>query len=116
MNKLKRDIQSIIKILLANNVTVIYPTKIAQLLQCPVEAARDVLFRMAEEEILGHMLEMHCADCGQIMDSFESTRFLSSAPFPCPHCETQMESIDMNETVSAFYPIKRNHVFSGCEN
>ncbi|AGL00976.1 hypothetical protein [Desulfoscipio gibsoniae] len=110
MNKLKRDIRSIIKILINNNVTIIYPTKITQLLQCPIEAVEDILWGMVEEEILEHMLEIHCADCGEIMDSFESTRFLSSAPFPCPHCGTQMESNDMNETVSAFYPIKQNLV------
>lgn len=61
---------------------------------------------MVEEKMLEHMFEMHCGDCGEIMDSFEPTRFLSNAPFPCPHCETQMESSDMNETVSGFLPNK----------
>lgn len=107
MNKLNRDIRSIIDILLSNNVSVIYPTEIAHLLQCPVETVEDVLWGMVEEEIFEHMYEMHCGECREIMDSFESTRFLSSAQFPCPHCETQMESSDMNVTVSAFHPIKR---------
>jgi hypothetical protein len=106
MSKLNRDIQTIVQILLRNKVSAIYPTEIANLLQCPAEPVENVLFSMMEEEILEHKYEMHCADCGGVMFSFEPGEHLSCAPFPCDHCLTQMESMDMNETVSAFYPMK----------
>lgn len=109
MSKLDRDIQTIIDILLSNNVSAIYPAEIALLLQCPAEAVETVLSRMVEEDKVEHMYELHCRECGGVMSSFESPEFLTSSPFPCEHCFTQMESIDMNNTVSTFYPIKRNN-------
>lgn len=106
MSKLNRDIQTIIRILIRNDVSAIYPTDISHLLKCPTQAVENVLERMVEEGIFKHLYELHCEECGGIIDSSESPRRLTSSPFPCPHCFTQMDSIDMNKTISAFYPIK----------
>lgn len=60
---------------------------------------------MDAEEILKHSYELHCCECGEVMSIFEDPKLLTSAPFPCPGCYTQTESINMNETVIAFYPL-----------
>jgi len=103
VNKLNRDIKSLIQILLRNNVPAIYPAEIAHLLHCDVEIIEDILFRMVEEEKLEQAYELHCGDCGEIMRVYEHPDLLTSASFPCPACYTQMESITMNETVCTFY-------------
>ena len=104
MNKFNRDIKNLIQILLRNNVPAIYPAELAHLLHCEEEIVEDILFRMVEEEKLEQAYELHCGDCGEVMWVFEHPDLLSGAPFPCPACYTQMESITMNETVSTFYP------------
>jgi len=105
MTKLNRHIRNLIQILVDSNVSAIYPSEVAHLLQCPVEAVEDVLSRMVEEEILEHSYELHCCQCGEVMGVFEAPKLLTSAPLQCPGCWTQTESITMNDTVSAFYPL-----------
>lgn len=104
MNKLDRDIRNLIQILLRNKVPVIYPAEIAQLLHCEARRVENVLLLMTEEGILGHRYEMHCGYCGEVMAIFEDPRFLTCAHFPCDACYTQMGSMAMNPTVSAYYP------------
>ncbi len=108
MKKRDRRILKLVKRLLKNNVSAIYPAKIAHQLQCPIEAVEDVLIIMEEKELLEHSYELHCCECEEVMTIFESPKLLTSAPFPCPHCEAQTESLNMNDTVSAFYPVKAN--------
>lgn len=107
MSNLDRHLRDLIQILINKNVSVIYPTEVAHLLQCSVGPVQDILFRMVEEEILQHVYELHCCRCGEVMDILATPRLLTSAPFPCPHCLTQMESITMNDVVSAFKIRKR---------
>ncbi len=64
MTTLNRHIRNQIQSLLNSSVSAIYPTEIAHLLQCPVEAVEDVLSRMLEEEMLEHSYELHCCQCG----------------------------------------------------
>ena len=104
VSKFDRDLKSLIQILIRNNVPAIYPAEIAHLLHCEIERVDQVLFRMTEEELLEHSFELHCGECGEVMAVFEDHKELTSASFPCDACNTQMESITMNETVSAFYP------------
>ena len=105
MTKLNRHIRKLIRILVDRNVSAIYPSEVAHLLQCPVEVVENVLYDMDAEEILKHSYELHCCQCGEVMSIFESPKLLTSAPFPCPSCGAQTDSITMNETVSAFYPL-----------
>lgn len=104
MIKLDRDIRNLIHILIRNNVPAIYPTEIAHLLHYTVEAVENVLFRMVEEELLEHIYELYCCQCGEVMSAFEAPQLLTSASFPCPSCYTQTEFMTMNEIVSTFYP------------
>ena len=108
MKKRDRRILKLVKRLLKNNVSAIYPAKIAHQLQCPIEAVEDVLIIMEEKELLEHSYELHCCECEEVMTIFESPKLLTSAPFPCDSCGSQVESFNMNETVSAFYPVKAN--------
>lgn len=103
MNKFNCDIDNLIKILLKNDLTAIYPTEIAHLLNCEVEIVEDILFQMVEEEKLEQAYELHCGDCGEVMGVFEHP-VITSAPSPCPACYTQMDSFTMNEMVNTFYP------------
>ena len=102
MSNLDCYLRDLIQILISKNLSVIYPTEVAHLLQCLVEPVQDILFRMVEEEILQHGYELHCCRCGEEMGVLTIPWFLTSASFPCPHCLTQMESITMNDVVSAF--------------
>lgn len=108
MTKLNRRIRKRVERLLKNNVSAIYPAEIALQLHCTIGAVEDVLMTMEEEELLEHLYELHCCQCGEVMSAFESPKLLTSAPFPCQSCESQAESLAMNETVSAFYPVKVN--------
>ena len=108
MKKRDRRILKLVKRLLKSNVSAIYPAKIAHQLQCPIEVVEDVLIIMEEKELLEHSYELHCCECEEVMSIFESPKLLTSAPFPCPHCEAQADSLNMNDTVSAFYPVKAN--------
>ena len=110
MTTLNRDIKNIIQILLRNNVPAIYPTEIAHLLHCEAEIVEDILYRMVEDEKVEQAYELHCGECGEVMAVFEHPDRLTSAPFPCPACYTQMESIIMNETVNTFYPQGKRRV------
>ena len=105
MTKLNRHIRKLIQILVDRSVSAIYPSEVAHLLQCPEEAVLHVLYTMDAEEILKHSYELHCCECGEVMSVFEDPKLLTSAPFPCPGCYTQTDSINMNETVIAFYPL-----------
>jgi hypothetical protein len=103
-SRFNHDVRNLIHILIRNNVPAIYPSEIAHLLHCPEETVKEVLFSMAEEEMLEHIYELHCCQCGEVMSVFEAPQQLTSAPFPCTSCHTQVDSINMNEWVSAFYP------------
>lgn len=108
MSKIDRDLKDIIQILIRNNVPAIYPTEIAHLLHCKIEWVENMLFRMAEEELLEHRYELHCCQCGEIMSVLEAPLQLRNiASFSCPACYTQADSITMNELVSTFYPLKQ---------
>ncbi len=109
MTKLDRHIRKLIQILVDRNVSAIYPYEVAHLLQCPEEVVENVLNDMDAEEILKHGFELHCCECGEVMSTFEAPKLLTSAPFPCPGCEAQTDSITMNKTVSAFYPLNDPH-------
>ena len=95
-----------LKILVDRNVSAIYPSKVANVLQCPEEVVENVLYDMVEEEVLKHSYELHCCECEEVMSVFEDPKLLTSAPFPCQSCEAQAESLSMNDTVSAFHPVK----------
>jgi peptide subunit release factor 1 (eRF1) len=105
MTKLNRHIRKLIQSLLNNTVSAIYPSEVAHQLQCPVEAVENILIIMEEDDLLQHRYELHCRQCGEVMSVFESPKLLTSAPFPSPSCESQAESLTMNDTVSAFYPV-----------
>ena len=111
MSKFDRDIRNLIQILIRNNVPAIYPAEIAHLLRCKMEAVENVLFQMAEEEMLEHSYELHCCQCGEVMSVFEAPQRLTSASFPCPACYTQMDSLTMNEVVSVFYPQNKSKLY-----
>ena len=46
MSNLDCYLRDLIQILISKNVSVIYPTEVAHLLQCLVEPVQDILFRM----------------------------------------------------------------------
>ena len=106
MTKRDRRILKLIKRLLKSNVSVIYPAEIAHQLHYPIEVVEDVLIILEEKERLEHSYELHCCQCGDVMSVFESPKLLTSAPFPCDSCYSQADSLNMNDTVSAYYPVK----------
>ena len=114
MTKLDRQIRKLIRMLVDRNVSAIYPSEVAHLLQCTEEAVLDVLYDLDAEEILKYSYELHCCECGEVMSVFEDPKLLTSAPFPCPGCCAQTESINMNETVIAFYPLNDPQKLSKC--
>lgn|SRR5665648_107210 len=105
MTKLDRQIRKLTQILVDRNVSAIYSSEMAHLLQCPEEAVLDMCYDMDAEEILKQSYELHCCECGEVMSVFEDPKLLTSAPFPCPGCYSQTESISVNKTVIAFYPL-----------
>ncbi len=109
MTKREKIIKDLIKLLLKSNISVIYAREVAHLLQCRIERVESILFQMAKKELLQHVYELHCCQCGQVISVSETSEFYGTTT-ECLGCWTQTESIIMNDIVSAYYPQILGHV------
>ena len=99
-----QQIRELVKAMISNHVTAIYPSKVANQLQCPLEEVKNVLNGMAEEQILRHVYELHCCLCGHVMGISETPQLFTGTA-ECLGCWTQTEKITMNDIVSTYYPV-----------
>ncbi|KJS03709.1 MAG: hypothetical protein VR68_01035 [Peptococcaceae bacterium BRH_c4a] len=102
-----QQIRKLVESRVSNHVTAIYSRKVANQIQCSIEEVEDVLNEMVEEQILRHVYELHCCQCGHVMDVSEIPQFFTGTA-ECLGCWTQTESITMNDIMGTYYPLLFN--------
>lgn len=105
----ERQIRKLVQMLISKyDVPAVYAGNLADCLECSQNVVEEELGLLHEEGILEPVFELRCYQCGGIVATHESLRYLvGGIAAECPHCLSQSKYDSEEDLLSAWAVLKQ---------